>query len=168
MKALIQRLLAPVLIAVLLAALLSTVPIMSEKWSAQQAVGVFRPQTFQKLTKERVADYLLSHSLQIQVVRVDWNQPTFFVELSQPSSMSEETMTKEVYQLIRNSLVEIDNIEDVRLVIHRDEEASWLIIAKRDQLKNDPEMLNQKQLPYKEYLEQTFHVKILSSKDPNR
>ncbi|TCS93401.1 hypothetical protein [Hazenella coriacea] len=168
MKALIQRLLAPVLIAVLLAALLSTVPMMVETWNSQQAVNVFQPDSFQKLTPERVADHLLSHPLQIRVIRVDWDQPTFFVELIQPPSVSEESMAKEIYQLTRHSLVGMENIQEVRLVIHRDEQSSWLLVAKKDQLQNDPDMLNQGQLSYKEYLGQMFDLKIIPTPDTNR
>lgn len=164
MKAFTRRLLATVFLSVLLASLLSLVPMIAKNEGAdKKEVSVFQPITIKKLSKEVLVDYVMGLSLQMDMQKMDWEQDSLYLEMNRPDHLSDEKMYQELFRVIHNSLVEVENIQEVQLVVHQSGTPPLMIEAKREDLHRDPDMKNETGLTDREYLEQMFNVTQLPS-----
>jgi hypothetical protein len=163
MKVLAQRLLGTVFLSVLLASLLSLIPMLSQHGHENSELAVFQPETEKKLSENQLVDFLLSQSLQMQLKRAEWNKGSLFLELEQTPGMSQEAMYRELFRIVKNCLVETENIQTVRLYVHGANFNDFLLEAGRKQIAKDPQMKNINHLSDKKYLEEMFEVTKFSS-----
>ncbi|MBA4495606.1 hypothetical protein ACFO25_02765 [Paenactinomyces guangxiensis] len=158
MKALARRMFATIFLSVLLVSLLSLIPMLSHQRNSDSEFPVFQQDGEKKLYREHLVDFLLSQSVQMEIKRVDLNQGALYVEMVQAPHLNEEGMYREVFQIIKNSLVGTDNIQTIRLYIHNPDRTSFMVEAKRQHIQKDPRMKNARGLPLKQYLEEMFEI----------
>ncbi|SEN27836.1 hypothetical protein [Lihuaxuella thermophila] len=164
MRVLAKRLFATVFLSVLLASLLSLIPMLEQHGDENSELPVFEPATEKKLSENQLVDFLLSQSLRMQLKRVDWkNEGSLFLELEQTPGMSQEAMYRELFRIVKNCLVETENIQIVRLYVHGANVNDFLLEAGRKQIAGDPQMKNINHWTDKKYLEEMFEITRFSS-----
>ncbi|SFJ57874.1 hypothetical protein [Thermoflavimicrobium dichotomicum] len=157
MKALAQRLLATVVLSILIAALLSFIPILQQRNEAKSEVAVFQSSIHSKLTEKNLVDYMLSLALKVEMKRVDLQGDQLIVDLSQPKHLQDAMLYKECFLLLKSSFVGLSNIKRVDLLISLANGKRVKIEANQQHLEKDPQMEKLGKRSYQAYLQEMFH-----------
>jgi hypothetical protein len=151
------RMLMAIFAATFLAACVSVFPLFyHKKENEKREIPVFKPSS-KRLDEEHLVDFIAGRHLQLSVKKVDLKRDFLFLELSQ-ESVKDQIMYQEILALLRASFTETENIDKVRLFVHRNDGADFLLTATREDLKKDLGLRKAKNQPPEDYIKSMFHV----------
>jgi hypothetical protein len=157
--AIARRLFASVFVSVLLAALLSMLPLL-EQMETQEEVPAFGSHRPIRLTSENLVDFLLAEEARWDWKRVDWNGKRLEWDASW-NGTNEDILIEDLYHLTQSAFVVTSNVQEIDASFHLEGTDQHLVFrASRRQLGEDTHMENPSGLSPRQYLEQRFYLTI--------
>jgi hypothetical protein len=151
------RMMMAVFAAAFLAASVSVFPLFyQKKENKKREIPVFKSSSKQ-LRAENLVDFIRDRHFQLTVKKVDLQRNFLFLELSQ-ERVKEPLMYQEILALLKAAFTETENIDQVRLFVHRNDGADFLLTATREEFNRDPGQKRAEKQPPEKYLKSMFHV----------
>jgi hypothetical protein len=145
-----------------LASLLSMLPSVTAYLMKQPPeVPVFHSAMPNVITQANLVDFLGRQSLQLSLRRVEWQDGRLELILEQVTG-SREGSEQEIFHIIKTSLTETKNINELDIVVHYPDGSGMRVRAERGQIQRDPAMRNVPSQFVLPYLEEMFDVTPLS------
>ncbi|OYD09720.1 hypothetical protein [Paludifilum halophilum] len=154
-----RHLFASVFISAMIAALLSLLPALERPDRHDTDVTAFHPFKERVVTEETLVDFLSNFRETDEIRTVDLEGEVLSIRVDFKDSATDRQVYDKVLSLIRHSLVHTENVSTVRLRVHVAAGEDWMVEARREDLKQDPQMKNAKELPSQKYMERMFQVK---------
>ncbi|MDR6224507.1 hypothetical protein [Desmospora profundinema] len=157
--AIARRLFASIFVSVLLAALLSLLPLMEQKGAGEE-VPAFGSPGERRLAADNMVDFLLGEGGSWDWERADWNEGR--LELAAIWRGSDpDGVYKDLFRLTQSALVHTSNVQELQVsVVIRNSPRILVLRASRQQLGNDSRMENRAGFSPREYLERRFHLAV--------
>lgn len=153
------RLFASVFVSVLLAALLSMLPLLKQMKAEEGVPVVGQPGEYQ-LEAGNLVDFLLAEGEGWNWERADWNDGRLEL-VGMWNGSDTDGVYEDLFHLIRSTLVYTANVEELRVNATMRNTTKLLVLqASRQQLKNDVRMENRPGLSPQEYLERRFYLTV--------
>lgn len=158
LERLARALFASVFLSVMLAALLSLAPVLSNRESG--SLPAFRVEKPIHLTEGTLVDFLSRQPMHMRLHHVEWERNRLSLDFSTARLTSEQY--REMYLLIQRTLTQTDNVESVRLTVYDASPATpaplMTVRATRGDLRESP-VQQESGWSYQQLMERFFEVK---------
>ncbi|PTM58677.1 hypothetical protein [Desmospora activa] len=159
-----RRLFASVFVSVLLAALLSMLPLLDQV-NTEKEVPAFGPSGDDRLEAGNLVDFLVKEGEGWEWERADWNDGRLEL-VGRWSGSSSDGVYEDLFRLTRSALVYTANVEELHVSATVGDSTKILVLrASRQQLGHDTQMENGTGFTPQEYLQRNFHLTVADRDD---
>lgn len=157
-----RHLFASVFISVMIAALLSLVPSLDYRLLPDREIPAFQPFRERVVTESTLVSFLSGHAKVMRILQADVKEGRLWLSLSVSDTVSENRVYEEMVHVIRNALIYTDNITLVRMDVQFTGNRKLFVEAQKEDLARDPGMKNRRNLPPEKYLQEQFHLQVIT------